>query len=127
MFGKKKLEGVHLTHYSGLKGFSPDNPCSIQCSNGAVVFQKINPDLTVTLPVKKILDVSEYPEDQYMVKFHQVHGIPGKIHRFFYVFRYQGEAGEQELHFWTIAQNTFKVNKVIESIRAELSVTDYTL
>lgn len=127
MFGKKKLEGVHLTHYSGLKGFSTDNPCSIQYSNGIITFQKINPDLTVTLPLAKILDISCYPEDQYMVNFHHTHSIPGKIHRFFYVFRYQGKDGEQELHFWTIAQNVQKVDKIVESIRSEIIVTDYSL
>lgn len=96
MFGKKKT--IPAFHYEGLPDFVTDYPCTIEVADNSIMIQKKKPEVTVTLPVDKILAVSPMQEKDFMMKYHghsDVRKIVGSK-RHFVVFDYVSQSGENK-------------------------------
>lgn len=96
MFGKKKI--IPAFHYEGLPDFVTDYPCTVEVNDDSIVIQKKKPEVTVSLPVDKIMAVSPMQEKDFMMKYHghsDVRKIAGSK-RHFVVFDYVSQSGENK-------------------------------
>lgn len=131
MFGKRvKLPGIPVMHYQGLKGFPQDFPCSIELSGESIVFHKVNPEVTVTLPLNKVTLIDMMEEENYQVMYHNVKASTAKLGvKWYYVIKYQGADGPAHIDIWTTpGKTTREMEKIMNAVTAaQPESTSYTL
>lgn len=100
MFGKKKSKAIPAFHYEGLPDFTTDYPCTVEVIDSSIVIQRKKPDVTITLPVDRLLTISPMNEKDFMMKFHGHSDVRKLIgtKRHFVVVEYISQTGEQK-HF----------------------------
>lgn len=108
MFGKKKatLPGIRAVHYEGLD-FPANIPCGLELGETALTISRINPDITVTLPVGQIRAFTAMREPDFMLKYHG-HAVSTSkmkgVDKFYLVVDYTSKEGaEKYLAFWGTA------------------------
>ena len=131
MFRKKKESNVlNVMYYEGLNGFLQDMPCNIIFDETEIIIKKINPDVTVKLPIKQITAIDAMQESNFMAQYHNTTGTTSKMGtKFYYVFKYTSSTGEpKHLAFWDVSGKTMKqVLKHRELILNQSSPSEYVL
>lgn len=131
MFRKKKETNVlNVMYYEGLNGFLQDMPCTITFDETEIIIKKINPDVTVRLPIKQITAIDAMQESNFMAQYHNTTGTTSKMGtKFYYVFKYTSSAGEPKyIAFWDVSAKTMKqVLKYREIILNQSSSNEYVL
>lgn len=127
MFGKKKT--IPAFHYEGLPDFVTDYPCTVEVTENSIVIQKKKPEVTVSLPVDKILAVSPMQEKDFMMKYHghsDVRKIVGSK-RHFVVFDYVSQSGENK--YFALWAPTHQAMALIglQKIKSNDAPSSYTL
>ncbi len=122
MFGKKKLPGIPVNHYEGLD-FPKDFPCGIELTKEAFIITRINPEVTVTLPISQIKSFSAMEEENFMLAFHgeavSTTKTPG-IKKYYLNVEYVSKNGENKrLAFWGTAS---QYKKFVELEHTTLSI-----
>lgn len=132
-FSKKKKETnntLKVMYYEGLQGFMQDYPCTITLEDDFLIIKKVNPDLTVKLPINQITAIDALPEKNFMVQYHNNPGTTARVgKKFYYVFKYTSSAGESKhVAFWDVTSNS--MNQVLylrEKLSQQSTPSDYVL
>lgn len=131
MFRKKKETNVlNVMYYEGLNGFLQDMPCTVTFDETEIIIKKINPDVTVRLPIKQITAIDTMQESNFMAQYHNTTGTTSKMGtKFYYVLKYTSSAGEPKyIAFWDVSAKTMKqVLKYREIILNQSSPSEYVL
>lgn len=131
MFRRKKESNVlNVMYYEGLSGFLQDMPCNITFDETEIIIKKINPDVTVRLPIKQIIAIDAMQEQNFMAQYHNTTGTTSKMGtKFYYVFKYNSSAGEpKHIAFWDVSAKTMKqVLKYREIVLNQSSPSEYIL
>jgi len=111
MFGKKKNIRIRAMHYEGIENFIQNAGCEIEITEEEVVIKKIKPEVTVKLPVDRIIKCEYLSEYDFLTKYHNCtpENRKSNILKSFLVITYTSKSGEtKNIIFWAVPPQSTK-------------------
>lgn len=111
MFGKNKEIRIRVMHYEGIDSFIQNAPCEMQITDDNFIIKKIKPEVTVTLPINKIIKCEYLSEYDFLTKYHNCspESSKGNIPKSFLVITYTAKDGNiKYLAFWAVPPQSMK-------------------
>lgn len=132
LFHKKNKEIRPMFYEGDLPNFAANKACKLLLLEDKLQISQINPQIDVSLDVKRITNIEYFKEQDFMQKYKGNSGKrtlkKGETEKSYYVFSYIGK--DSDLHkfvVWAVAFESLKMMKLRDEIVKNIQPASYEI